>query len=127
MHHYPPPGKSGEGIPESDKGLKRRDLLLGGTSLAAASSLPIAGFTRSAQAQPAPTVTPAGGRKPNILSSWATTSAGSLSARATWGSWATARPTSTGSARRARPSPTGTDSAVSMTSAARWRVSLATN
>jgi hypothetical protein len=49
------------------KGLKRRDLLLGGTSLAAASSLPATGLTRSAQAQPAPTPAPSGGRKPNIL------------------------------------------------------------
>jgi len=37
----------------SGKGLKRRDLLLGGTSLAAASRLPATGVIASAQAQPA--------------------------------------------------------------------------
>jgi arylsulfatase A-like enzyme len=49
------------------KGLKRRDLLLGGTSLAAASTLPATGVIRSAQAQPAPAPAPAASRKPNIL------------------------------------------------------------
>jgi hypothetical protein len=48
------------------KGLKRRDLLLGGTSLAAASSLGT-GLSRSGQSQPAPAPAPNGGRKPNIL------------------------------------------------------------
>jgi arylsulfatase len=53
------------------KGLKRRDLLLGETSLAAASTLPATGVIRSAQVQPAqpPAVAPApsGAKRPNIL------------------------------------------------------------
>jgi len=51
----------------SDNGLKRRDLLLSGSSLLAASALTRTGLTSSAHAQPAPAPTPAGGRKPNIL------------------------------------------------------------
>jgi arylsulfatase A-like enzyme len=48
-------------------GLMRRDLLLSGSSLLAASALTQTGLTRSAQAQPAPAPTrPVGGR-PNIL------------------------------------------------------------
>ena len=48
------------------KGLKRRDLLLSGTSLVAASTLPATVVIRSAQAQPAPA--PSGdGKRPNIL------------------------------------------------------------
>jgi hypothetical protein len=53
------------------KGLKRRDLLLGGTSLAAASTLPATRITKSARAQPAqpPAVAPAlsGAKRPSIL------------------------------------------------------------
>ena len=49
------------------KGLKWRDLLLGGTSLAAGATLPATGAIRSAQAQPASAAIPAGGGKPNIL------------------------------------------------------------
>jgi len=52
------------------KGLKRRDLLLSGSSLLAASAFTQTGLTRSAQAQPAPTSpnpAPSGGEKPNIL------------------------------------------------------------
>jgi arylsulfatase A-like enzyme len=55
---------------KNGKGLKRRELLLGGTSLAAASTLPATGIISSAQAQPAPQPAPtaaAGGKKPNIL------------------------------------------------------------
>jgi len=48
------------------EGLKRRDLLLSGSSLLAASALTQAGLTNSARAQPAPAQL-AGGRKPNIL------------------------------------------------------------
>jgi arylsulfatase len=50
--------------------LKRRDLLLSGSSLLAASAFTQTGLTRSAQAQPAPTSpnpAPSGGEKPNIL------------------------------------------------------------
>ena len=48
-------------------GLKRRDLLLSGSSLLAASALTQIGLTRSVQAQLATTPTPGGGRRPNIL------------------------------------------------------------
>jgi arylsulfatase A-like enzyme len=58
-------GKSEGGIKETGEGLKRRDLLLSGTSLlVAASALSGAGFATSAQAQqPAPPT----GQRPNIL------------------------------------------------------------
>jgi arylsulfatase A-like enzyme len=60
-----------KGEARNAKGLKRRDLLLGGTSLAAASTLPVSGVISSAQAQPAqpPATSPApsGGKRPNIL------------------------------------------------------------
>ena len=49
--------------------VNRRSLLLGSTSLAAASVLGSATPTRFAQAQPAPPPA-AGGRKPNILVIW---------------------------------------------------------
>jgi arylsulfatase len=48
-------------------GFRRRELLLGGTSLVAAASLPATGLTKSAQAQPTPAPAPSGGRKPNIV------------------------------------------------------------
>jgi arylsulfatase A-like enzyme len=53
------------GTPNSE-GLKRRDLLLSGTSLVAASALTGAGFATSAQAQQL-TRTPPGGQQPNII------------------------------------------------------------
>src|SRR6516225_1086822 len=62
--------------------------------------------TASPHRQPRPP--PAASR--TSCSSWATTSAGSMSAPTTWGSWAIARPTSTGSEERVRSSPTGTAS-----------------
>jgi hypothetical protein len=46
--------------------LKRRDLLLAGTSLAAASAIAATGLTAQAQTQQ-PVVSPASGKKPNIL------------------------------------------------------------
>src|SRR5262249_8731561 len=52
------------------EGLKRRDLLLSGASLAAAAALPGAGVTRQAQAQQqaqAPAPTPRPGQRPNIV------------------------------------------------------------
>jgi arylsulfatase len=49
------------------KGLKRGDLLLGRTSLAAGAMLPATRAIRYAQAQPASAAIPAGGGKPNIL------------------------------------------------------------
>jgi hypothetical protein len=48
-----------------DHVLNRRNILLGSTSLAAASALPSAAPMRVAQAQPSPA--PSGGGKPNIL------------------------------------------------------------
>jgi hypothetical protein len=59
-------GKSGDSIAQNGEGLKRRDLLLNGTSLVAASALAAAGVTTPAQAQQ-PTATPTTGKKPNIL------------------------------------------------------------
>jgi arylsulfatase len=44
--------------------VSRRDLLLAGSALAA---VPAADVTRPAQAQPAPTLSTSGGRRPNIL------------------------------------------------------------
>jgi len=53
--------------PQNGGGLKRRDLLLSGGSLLAASTL-AAAPTRTAQAQqPAPAPAPAAGRRPNVL------------------------------------------------------------
>ena len=59
------PGKSENGVTSSSEGLKRRDLLLSGTSLVAASALLGAAAplqTAQAQQQPAPS-----GKPPNIL------------------------------------------------------------
>ncbi len=53
------------GTPKSE-GFKRRDLLLSGTSLVAASALTGAGFATSAQAQQA-APTPPTGQQPNII------------------------------------------------------------
>ncbi len=57
-------GKSEDGMTQSGGGLKRRDLLLSGSSLLAASALSEANFATPAQAQqqPAPT-----GQRPNIV------------------------------------------------------------
>ena len=59
-------GKSEHSISQTSVGLKRRDLLLSGTSLVAASALLGAGFATSAQAQQ-PARTPPSGKQPNIL------------------------------------------------------------
>jgi arylsulfatase len=59
-------GKSEVGVTQSREGLKRRDLLLSGTSLVAASALLGASFATPAQAQ-LPTRTPPTGKQPNIL------------------------------------------------------------
>ena len=113
MNHYPPPAKSGEGITEGDKGLKRRDLLLGGTSLAAASSLP------GSRAHPVRTgATRADGHTDRRQKAEHPLHHGRRHRlvqcqRLQHGrSWATARPTSTASPRKARSSPTGTASKV---------------
>src|SRR4029078_9668775 len=60
--------KTRRGPSQNDSGLKRRDLLLSGSSLLAASALSMTGLTRSAQAQqqtPAPALRP--GQRPNIV------------------------------------------------------------
>ncbi|TMJ94494.1 MAG: arylsulfatase [Alphaproteobacteria bacterium] len=57
-------GKSEDGMTQSGGALKRRDLLLSGSSLLAASALSGAGFATPAQAQQQPT--PAG-QRPNIV------------------------------------------------------------
>jgi hypothetical protein len=66
MSKDPMPGKSENGRAQHSEGLKRRDLLLSGTSLVAASALLGAGFATAAQAQQ-PTSTPPTGQQPNIL------------------------------------------------------------
>ena len=58
--------KSEDGINQNSEGLKRRDLLLSGTSLVAASALTGAGFATQAQAQPQ-AATPPSGKQPNIV------------------------------------------------------------
>jgi arylsulfatase len=60
------PGKPENGITQNREGLKRRDLLLSGSSLLAASALSGAGFATPAQAQQQAS-TPATGKQPNIL------------------------------------------------------------
>jgi hypothetical protein len=57
-------GKLEDGVTQNSEGLKRRDLLLSGSSLLAASVLSNAGLTTSAQAQQQPSPS---GRPPNIL------------------------------------------------------------
>jgi arylsulfatase len=58
-------GKSPQRTSQSGSGIKRRDLLLSGSSLVAASALTAAGLATSAQAQQQPT--PPAGRRSNIL------------------------------------------------------------
>lgn len=59
MSNDRPKGKSGDDLPQNNGGLKRRDLLLGSSTLLAASALPSAGLVSPAQAQQ--------DNKPNIL------------------------------------------------------------
>jgi arylsulfatase A-like enzyme len=59
-------GKSENDITQNTDGLKRRDLLLSGSSLVAASALSAVGVTAPAQAQQSPS-TPPTGKRPNIL------------------------------------------------------------
>jgi arylsulfatase len=56
-------------VADDNGGLKRRDVLLNGSSLVAASALAASGLVSGAQAQPrpAPAQQPGGGRRPNIL------------------------------------------------------------
>jgi arylsulfatase len=62
-------GKSEDGIAPNSNGLKRRDLLLSGSSLVAASALLGAGVTTAAQGQQ-PAATPPNGKQPNIVVIW---------------------------------------------------------
>src|SRR5258705_7704614 len=67
MTNKTPPEESPDANPESGSGMKRRDLLLSGSSLVAASALAAVGLTSSAQAQqPTPSPAPAG-QRPNIV------------------------------------------------------------
>jgi hypothetical protein len=67
MKHYPPPAEAEEGIPESNRGLKRRDLLRSGSSLLAMSALITTGLPKPVAAQQAqPAAAQLSGR-PNIL------------------------------------------------------------
>src|SRR6185312_8165602 len=67
MSNKLPPGDSHDATPQSGDGMKRRDLLLSGSSLVAASALAAVGITTPAQAQQ-PTPTPAtAGQRPNIV------------------------------------------------------------
>src|SRR6476660_5109266 len=67
MSNKLPPGDSHDATPQSGNGMKRRDLLLRGSSLVAASALSAVGLTSSAQAQqPTPSPAPAG-QRPNIV------------------------------------------------------------
>src|SRR5579862_4316330 len=66
MRKEPKQDKSRDEIAETSEGLKRRDLLLSGTSLLAASALLGAGVATSAQAQQPVPASPSG-KQPNIL------------------------------------------------------------
>jgi arylsulfatase A-like enzyme len=66
MHKDQKRGKSEDSFTQNSDGLKRRDLLLSGTSLVAASALLGAGFATAAQAQ-SPASTPPTGQRPNII------------------------------------------------------------
>src|SRR5258707_15058793 len=61
------PENSETGTEPARAGLKRRDLLLSGGSLVAASALSAAGLTSSAQAQQPATAPAAAGQRPNIV------------------------------------------------------------
>src|SRR5262245_26913031 len=58
---------SRDGTPQNDRGVKRRDLLLRGTSLVAAVALGSTAPTQVAQAQQAPAPAQPAGQRPNIL------------------------------------------------------------
>jgi hypothetical protein len=90
---------------DTESGVRRRDLLLSGAALVAATALG-SGISNSAQAQPAPpSLTPPSGTKPNILFimgddiGWFNVSAYNMGIMG--------YPTSTASAERAQFSPTG--------------------
>ena len=59
--------KPRDGTSQNGRGLKRRDLLLSGSSVLAASALSASGLTSSAQAQQQPAPAQASGQRPNIV------------------------------------------------------------
>src|SRR6187401_1297442 len=67
MSNKLPPGDSHDATPQSGSGMKRRDLLLSGSSLVAASALSAVGLTSSAQAQQPAASPGAAGQRPNIV------------------------------------------------------------
>src|ERR1700716_2228148 len=67
MSRKHPSGDSHDVAPQSGGGMKRRDLLLSGSSLVAASALSAIGLTSPAQAQQPATAPSSAGQKPNIV------------------------------------------------------------
>src|SRR3981189_1476601 len=67
MSRKHPSGDSHDVAPQSGGGMKRRDLLLSGSSLVAASALSAIGLTSPAQAQQPATAPSTAGQKPNIV------------------------------------------------------------
>src|SRR3979411_2536990 len=67
MSRKHPSGDSHDVAPQSGGGMKRRDLLLSGSSLVAASALSAIGLTSPAQAQQPAAAPPSAGQKPNIV------------------------------------------------------------
>src|SRR3979411_1272118 len=67
MSRKHPSGDSHDVAPQSGGGLKRRDLLLSGSSLVAASALSAIGMTSPAQAQQPATAPAPAGQRPNIV------------------------------------------------------------
>src|ERR1700716_77128 len=67
MSRKHPSGDSHGVAPQSGGGMKRRDLLLSGSSLVAASALSAIGLTSPAQAQQPATAPSTAGQKPNIV------------------------------------------------------------
>jgi hypothetical protein len=80
--------------------INRRNILLGGTTLAAASALAVGDPIRVAQAQQQ-AVTPAGGKKPNILVIFGDDIGQANISAYSFGVMATARPISIASPRKA--------------------------
>src|SRR3979490_79897 len=67
MSRKHPSGDSHDVAPQSGGGLKRRDLLLSGSSLVAASALSAVGLTSPAEAQQPATAPAPAGQRPNIV------------------------------------------------------------
>src|SRR4029079_14396817 len=67
MSNKRPPEESHDVAPQSGGGMKRRDLLLSGSSLVAASALSAVGLTTPAQAQQPAAAPAAAGQRPNIV------------------------------------------------------------